>query len=879
MGEVYRATDTQLKRQVAVKVLPDAVASDPERLARFQREAEVLASLNHPNIAAIYGLEQTGGGESVPPVTALILELVEGPTLADRIAHGAIPVDEALQIARQIAEALEAAHEQSIIHRDLKPSNVKVRADGTVKVLDFGLAKALAPVTPTAVAGELSRSPTITSPAYVHPSPDGHGLTSAGVLLGTAAYMSPEQARGKPADKRADIWAFGCVLYEMLTGRRVFEGDDVSDTIASVLRAEPDWGVLPDVPDSINRLLRRCLEKDSRKRLHDIWDARLEIDEADRPLAERSVVRQPSFSWRRTVSVGAVVLALGGVAGWALASFFSPSATSAGHALRLSVVQPESTVFRSDAPQISPDGRVLAFVATDGSGRDFLYVRPLDSPAARVLPGTEGAQMPFWSPDSQSVGFFAQGRLKTLALGGGEPQTLADVTLPRGGTWNRAGVILFAPSPLGLYRVPATGGKATALAGTLRRNHPSFLPDGRHYLFLAIESGLGQAIHVGSLDEAESTELVRTSSSAIYAPSGHVIFRRGAALMAQPFDANDLAVGGSPILIAENVAANLPGQTLVSASQNGVLAYFDRQNRSVLSWVDRQGRSLGVVGSPGWFDGVCLTADDRRAVFAEGDFRLGNVDLRALDFARGVPVPLTFDPAPDLFPVCPEDPSREAVLFLSIRKGLARVYVQPTNAPGQEKVLFESEAPTIPSHWSADGRWLVFTTLSTTTGADISTVPIGALQEARPYAATAANERSGQLSPDGAWLAYVSDELGPPEIFVQSFPVPRARWQVSKGGGEQPRWRRDGKELFYLSLDNRLTVVEVSSQKQDFAFAPPRALFEANATSFERETNGMQYAVSTDGTRFLINRRTEALVPITVVSNWLADSIAARPTR
>jgi Tol biopolymer transport system component len=612
--------------------------------------------------------------------------------------------------------------------------------------------------------------------------------------------------------------------------------------------------------------------------LHHISDARLEIDEVNRPSTGRSVVRQPSFSWRRGVSVGAVVLAVGGVAGWALHTFFSTHAPSAAHALRLSVVQPESTVFTSDAPQISPDGRVLAFVATNGSGRDFLYVRPLDSTVARVLPGTEGAQMPFWSPDSQSIGFFAQGRLKTLALGGGEPQTLADVTLPRGGTWNREGVILFAPSPLELYSIPATGGKATAVAGTERRNHPSFLPDGRHYLFLAIESGVGQAIHVGSLDEAESTELVRTTSSAAYAPSGHVIFRRGAALMAQPFDANDLAMGGPPVLIAENVAANLPGQTLVSASQNGVLAYFDLQNRSVLSWLDRQGRSLGVVGSPGYYDSVCLTDDDRRAVFAEGDFRHGNVDLRALDFARGVPVPLTFDPAPDLFPVCPEDPFREAVLFMSVRKGLARVYVQPTNAPGQEKVLYESEAPTIPSHWSADGRWLVFTTLSTATRADIWTMPIGAPQEGRPYAATAANERSGQLSPDVAWLAYTSDELGPPEIFVQSFPLPRARWQVSKGGGEQPRWRRDGKELFYLSLDNKLTVVEISPRSADFAFGPPRTLFEAGVTSFERETNGMQYAVSNDGSRFLVNRRTETLVPITVISNWLADSIAGRST-
>ena len=861
MGEVYRARDTKLNRDVALKILPEDFAADADRLARFKREAQLLASVNHLNIATIYGVEDNGGTQ------ALVLELVDGPTLADRIAQGPMSIAEITPIARQIADALEAAHEHGIVHRDLKPSNIKVRPDGTVKVLDFGLAKALAA---DGRPADASRSPTITSPA----------VTGQGIVLGTAAYMSPEQARGHPADTRSDIWAFGCVLFEMLTGRRAFDGDTVSDAMAAVLRAEPDWAALPpNLPDAVGRLLRRCLEKDPRSRLRHIGDARFEIEDAAAgPAAASPTPRQRAFSWRGAALTGTLVLAIGGVAGWTLRSL-APADPSGAHALRLSVVQPESTVFTSDAPQISPDGRTLAFVATDGSGQDFLYVRPLDSSTARMLPGTEGAQMPFWSPDGQSIGFFAQGRLKTTALGGGEPQMLANVTLPRGGTWNRDDVILFAPSPLGLYRIPATGGEATAVPGTVRRNHPSFLPDGRHYLYLAIANGLGQAIHVGSLDEEESTELLRTTSSAIYAAPGHLIFRRGAALMAQPFDANDMTLSGTPVLVAQNVAVNLPGQTLISASQNGVLAYFDLLNRSVLSWFDRQGRSLGIVGSPGFYDGVCLAADDRRVVFAEGDLSSGNVDLRALDFARGVPVPLTFDPALDLFPVCPGGVTREAVLFMSIRQGIARVFIQPTNAPSQEKVLYESSVPTIPSHWSTDGRRVVFTMLNTATRADVWTMPTDAPQDARPYAATPANERSGQLSPDGTWLAYASDELGRPEIFVQSFPVPGARWQVSKGGGQQPQWRRDGKEFFYLSLDNRLMVVEVSSQKQDFAFGPPRALFETNVTSFERETNGMQYAVSSDGTRFLVNRRTETLVPITVVSDWLAGSEAIRQSR
>jgi eukaryotic-like serine/threonine-protein kinase len=859
MGEVWCATDTNLGRQVAIKVLPDSFAQDPDRLARFEREAKTLASLNHPNIAIIHGLEKADG------IRALVMELVDGPTLADRIARGPIPIDEALPIAKQIAEALEAAHEQRIVHRDLKPANIKGR-DGTVKVLDFGLAKAMEPVGTT--SSGRSQSPTITTPA----------MTQAGIILGTAAYMSPEQARGRPADRRSDIWAFGCVLFEMLTGRRAFAGESVSDTIAAVLRGDPDWtAVPPGVPDAIDRLLRRCLERDSKKRLRDIGDARLELDEATQPAVSRpTTLHDVPFPWRRAVMAGVLVLALGGIAGWTLRRLL-PAAQSNAPALRLSVVQPESTVFTSDAPQISPDGRVLTFVATDDSGRDFLYVRPLDSPAGRPLAGTEGATMPFWSPDSKSIGFFAQGRLKTVTLDGGDPQTLATVTLPRGATWNRDGTILFAPTPLGLFRVVANGGAAEAVPGTIRRVFPSFLPDGRHYLYLAIANGVGQSVHVGSLDGKDSTELVRTAASAIYAFPGYLIYRRGTALTAQRFDTKALALTGPPTPLGESVAINLPAQALVSASQNGVLVYFDRLNRSVLSWVDRQGRSLGVVGPPAYYDGLCLSRDDTRVVYAEADLASGNIDLRTLDFGRGVPVPLTFDPSFDLFPICSVGPAHDATLFMSLRKGIANVFVQPANAPSQEKIQYESGVPSIPTHWSTDGRWIVFTKLDATTRADVWTVRFDSPHEARPYVATAANERSGQLSPDVRWLAYVSDELGSPEIFVQSFPSPGARWQISNGGGQQPQWRRDGKELFYLSLDNRLMVVEVTPGGGDFTFGPPRALFATNVTALERESQGMQYAVSRDGMRFLLNGRIETLVPITVVSDWVAGAVASQP--
>ncbi len=511
MGEVYRARDRRLQRDVAIKILPEPFAADPERLARFEREAQVLASLNHPNIAAIYGLEE-GPAEAGPPVRALVLEFVDGPTLADRIAQGPLPLDEALPVAKQIADALEAAHEHAVVHRDLKPANIKLRPDGTVKVLDFGLARALEPVG-AGVSGP--DAPTITSPAL---------MTRAGVILGTAAYMAPEQARGKPVDRRADVWAFGCVLFEMLTGRRAFDGEDMPEILSCVLQREPEWHLLPsDVPQAIQRLLRLCLEKDVKKRRRDAGDVRIDLDQAlagaadsaAPPVAASAASRRERRAW----SLAAVSLVALAALAVPAVRYLREMPPAAPPETRTEIATPATGDPTSFA--LSPDGRQLVFVAS-GDGPPRLWLRPLSGTASQPLVGTEGASLPFWSPDSRSVGFFANGQLKRLDLGGGVPQTLA-TAVPRGGTWNAAGVILFARSGAGrLVRVSASGGDAVAVTRLDRQGThwwPAFLPDGRRFLFYATGTAETAGIHLGSLDAGETTRLTAAETAGVYAAS------------------------------------------------------------------------------------------------------------------------------------------------------------------------------------------------------------------------------------------------------------------------------------------------------------------------------------------------------------------------
>jgi serine/threonine protein kinase len=860
MGEVYRATDTNLKRQVAIKVLPASVAGDAERVTRFQREAEVLAALNHPNIAHIHGLEKTDGG------IALVMELVEGPTLADRIANGAIPIDEALPIAKQIAEALESAHDQGIIHRDLKPANIKVRNDGTVKVLDFGLAKALEPVFGRSGPDvTFTNSPTITSPAM---------MTGVGVLLGTAPYMSPEQAKGRPADKRSDLWAFGCVLYEMLTSRRAFGSDNVSETLAAVIKSEPAWKALPaDTPENVLRLLHRCLRKDPHQRLGDAGAARLELDPPDAPALSGSASRA---SWREPAAwlIAIVAIVLAG----AMAVVYVRRVVPEPNVMRFEVNTPPTRDPTSFA--LSPDGHELVFVA-DADGVPKLWRRPLDQTTARPLAGTDGATYPFWSPDSRAIGFFADGKLKRVDLVGGAPQVLADAPTGRGGTWNSDGVILFTPNgQVGaasiLTRVSAAGGAVTPVlpltAGQVSDRWPQFLSDGRRFLYF---SGFGRSdtrgVYVGSLDGGEPKRVLATESSALYAPPGFLLFVRQDALVALPFDPERRVTSGAPALVAEPVGTDFGvARAVFSISSAGIIAHraVGGQSRQLV-WMNRAGTALGTVGPR---DEANLAdpelSPDGQVVVVRRNV-LGNVDVWSMDTTRGVQTPFTFEHS-DQGALWSHDGRR--IAFVSSRNGGEWLFEKAASgAGGDQSLRVELD---MPQSWSPDGRFLLYLKIDAVAGADLWALPMPPMTgEGKPYPVvkTRFDERRGQFSPDGQWVAYESNQSGPFQIYVERFPASGAKRQVSTAGGSQVRWRHDGKELFYVAADQRLMAVPIAVAADGQTLNPgePVPLFLTHLAQGPGITETRwQYAVAPDG-RFLMNTRLdETAPPITIVANW-----------
>ena len=618
MGEVYRARDTKLDRDVALKILPAAFASDPERLARFEREAKTLAALNHPHIAHIHGLEESDG------VRTLVLEFVDGPTLADRIAHGPIPINEALTIARQIAEALEAAHDQGIIHRDLKPENIKVRTDGTVKVLDFGLAKALDPT--SAATADVTASPTITAPAL---------MTGAGMIVGTAAYMSPEQARGKAVDRRTDLWAFGCVLFEMITGRRVFPGATVSDTIAAVLERSPDWTALPPAtPPRLRHVLAHCLDKDPKHRWRDIADVRIELDDAEawRPQTDRV---SPKTSRAAERAAWALLVALAAAVAAVATPMFRTAPAPAE--IRFNLLFPRGVAAHSAQLAISPDGQQIV-VAPSFQQPSPLWLRPLASTSGRLLTGTEGASFPFWSPDGQSIGFFADQKLKRLDVNSQAIQILADAPVARGGAWQADDTILFAPNATGpLFRVPATGGQPTVAThlqkGQNDHRAPFILPDGLHFLYYARGEAQVRGVHVARLDGTETKRLLDADGAAVYARSGHLLFPRQGELLAQSFDAIRLTLDGEAFRVADSVSVN-PGISLasLSASASGPIAYgTDSIRRTQFAWFDRSGRRLETLGTPDQrsLANPSLSPDGGRIAF--GRLVGGNWDVWLID--------------------------------------------------------------------------------------------------------------------------------------------------------------------------------------------------------------------------------------------------------
>ena len=808
MGEVYRATDTRLKRQVAIKILPSSLAADPDRLARFQREAEVLASLTHPNIAAIYGLEDADG------VTALVMELVEGDDLSQRIARGAVPLDEALAIGKQIAEALEAAHEQGIIHRDLKPANVKVRPDGTVKVLDFGLAKALEPTSARGI--DATASPTITSPAM---------MTGVGVLLGTAAYMSPEQARGRPVDRRADIWAFGCVLYEMVAGVRPFAGEDTTETIAAIVRAEPDWSRLPrGIPESIRRALRRCLEKDPRRRIADIRDARLEIDDA--PRGDSVVSSAPSTSRQRERFLWSASLITMAIVTGALFWQQQRTPAPAAREIHAEILAPPTSDPLSVA--LSPNGTNILFVAS-ANGIPQLWLHSLETGLERPLRGTEGASHPFWSSDSRSIGFFAHERLYVMDdyTTGGVPKSIAFTPVPTGGTWNRD-VILFQVVPDSpVFRVPARGGGEMAPIGQASGGPPSpghrfpqFFPDGLHFLYFIQES---KAVFLASIDGQVNRRLFDADAAAVVAPPDEVLFVRDGRLFRWRLDMTRLELLGEPSAVADNVAVSAFGVPTVSASAVGSLAYRSGSvdQLRTLIWYDRRGRELGNAAAP---DNTApaelsMTPDERVALNRSID---GNTDIFLLE--RGTFRKLTDNPGPDISPVFSRN-GTEIVYSKGTGVGLFALHKRTTLQGAKATAIPVPSKVAIASDWCRD---VVLYRTPDPRGWNIWAVPADGQGTAFPVLQSNLDERNGQFHPDCGWIAYEVSDGGRYEIYLHPFPGPGDPKPVSTGGGSKPRWNSNGRELFYVGADGQLMAVSVRlpSAGQPIAIDTPVPLFQ-----------------------------------------------------
>jgi len=860
MGEVYRARDTRLGRDVAIKVLPETFTSDQDRVARFQREAKVLASLNHPNIAAIYGIEDSSVSH------ALVMELVEGPTLADRIAQGPIAVAEALSIARQIAEALASAHDCGIVHRDLKPANIKLRPDGTVKLLDFGIAKAVEPSSP--LSPDLSQSPTITAAA----------MTEPGVILGTVAYMSPEQARGQRVDAQTDIWAFGCVLYEMLTGRRAFGRATRTDTIAAVIESEPEWSALPRAtPVSVVRLLRRALEKNASRRLHAIADARLDLDEAREammaPPAIASAMRSKRSLWF-LATAAIIVLLLGADALRRMRGGESPSTLTP---TRLSIAAPGQVSPQLSAV-VSPDGRRLAYVSTDASG-GRLWVRDLDALAPHVLAGTEDAAHPFWAPDGSAIAFVAAGKLKRVDADGGQVLTLADGALRSGATWSSTGVILFVMNRMGsreLATVPATGGPVSTVLKIENANWPAFLPDGRHFIFHSVANGAG-GVYVGSLG-SETTKLVlRGDFGAVFAAPDYLISTRGEGLVfAQHFDLTRLEVTGEPFSVAEGVWSFLGAARVSVSAAGGVLAYINASlANSELAWFDRSGRPLGSVGEPGPFAGQTprLSPDGANVALTHGTVGgavSASIGVWVTRVADGTTRRLTLEPLAGQ-PIWSSDASR--ILFQWSRANERVVSIQ--DARGGNPASLVGPLAGLLMDWSPDGQRIVF---GKGRPMDLWIQP-AAGGDAVSFARSPFNKTQAQISPDGRWIVYTSLDTGHDEVYVDSFPIAGNRRQVSIGGGMQPRWRRDGSELFYLATDQTMMVVPVNSKSRYFDAGRASPLFRTRLQTIGSQITGLgaYYDVTPDGQRFLINAQpADAGPPITVVLNWTAGLNRAR---
>jgi len=854
MGEVYQAHDTKLGRDVAIKVLPEAFAHDPERLSRFQREAKMLAALNHSNIATIFGLEQFNS------TSYLVMELVPGETLQQRIKReGAIPIDEALAIAKQISEALEAAHEKGIIHRDLKPANVKVTPEGKVKVLDFGLAKAF--------EGDKSGSDPSNSPTL------SQAATLQGVILGTAAYMSPEQARGKSVDKRTDIWAFGCVLYELLTGKQAFHGEDITEILAAIVKSEPDWAALPAaMPGKGRDLLRHCLQKDNRLRLRDAGDAQIEIQDAlTAPAVTVAATAAPTTrGWRGRVA-------------WAAAGVFvlTAIAFAIGFVLRtpnppqqmrlIAEIGADASLYTAFGPSaiLSPDGTRLAFLASGADQKRRIYVRSLDQLQATALSGTENATDPFFSPDGQWIGFFVDGKLKKISVQGGAADTLCDVANERGGSWGADGTIVFTPDlQVPLSKVSSAGGTPRPLTtldkqtGEITQRWPQVLPGGKAVLFASgthPSSYEDSDIVVYSMASGQRKTVQRGGSYARYLPSGYVVYIHEGALFAVPFDLKRLEVAGQPALILEGVVtAPTNGGAQFSFSETGNLVYVEGraggQNVSIY-WMDHQGKFMPLRETPGFYYNLAFSPDGKRLALEIFDGK--RRDIWVYEWERDGLTRLTFAGELNENPIWTPDGQR--IAYSSQEKGgTINLWWIRADGAGDAQRLTESKSLHYAGSWRPDGKVLAFSQQSPgATAFDILTLPIEGDEKSgwkpgdpKPFVNSAFSEREPAFSPDGRWLAYESNESGSYEVYVRPFPGPGGKWQISTGGGVFPEWFRNGKELFYRTPDSKIMVVTYTGSGDSFHADKPQLWSPGQFT--DRGLGNLNFDLHPDGKRFAV---------------------------
>ncbi len=858
MGEVYRAHDTRLDRTVAIKVLSEHMAASPDLRQRLEREARAVSSLSHPHVCALYDVGHEGG------VDYLVMEFLDGESMVDRLAKGPLPVEELLRVATQIADALEKAHRSGIIHRDLKPANIMLTREGA-KLLDFGLAKALPPISGS--GADLTASPTESQP-----------LTAAGTVLGTYQYMAPEQLECKEIDARTDIFALGAVLYEMATGQRAFSGNSAASLIAGIMHDQPQPAsqVRPMTPPALDRVIQTCLAKDPDDRWQTAHDVKLQLKwiaeggsvaGVPAPVAARRKSRE-RLAW--AIATAAALAAILSTVGWVRRAPVPPRVT------RFHIEVP-TILDVVGSPRISPDGRTVAFQATDSAGESRLWLRPLDSLEARPLPGTEGMNYrPIWSPDSRHVAFFADGRLKRVALDGGHVQIVCDVDSGADGSWNQHGDILYDGGDNDpIRRVDAAGGiprpavPVDTEAGEVAVGWPEFLPDGRRFLYVMWSEDASSRLMLGELDSNEVTSLMDVDSRVQYAEPGYLIYVREDTLVVQPFDATAGRIQGDPRPVAQQMGIDEVGLADFSAARNGTLVY--RAEGSAvrrLVWRDRSGRELGSVGTPAVHGDMWLSPDGGRVAVDSGDPGGEGSDLWIHDVARGVASRFTFDPASDIAPVWSPDGTR--IAFSSMRRTGASydLYVKDATGAGSVEEVLSGDKQLIAADWSRDGKYLAYSSFDPESRWDVWAMPMDGSGEPVPVVATEFAESRPTFSPDGAWIAYQSIESGEWEIYVRSFPGPGGRWQVSTDGGTDPRWSHDGREIFYLDADERLTSVVVQTTPR-FQADLPETLFDAQVFP---GTFRSRYAVAADGERFLLLSRTDTqtVPPLTVVMNWTA---------